>query len=37
VSHSFARDALWQLKSDQGVRREKARILDRHVERRNTR
>ena len=37
VSYSFARDALWQLKSDQGVRREKARILDRHVERRNTR
>ena len=37
VSYPFARDALWQLKSDHSVRREKARILDRHVERRNVR
>jgi deoxyribodipyrimidine photo-lyase len=36
-SYPFARDALWQLKSDHGVRREKARILDQHVERRNAR
>ena len=36
-SYPFARDALWQLKSDQGVRREKARILDQHVERRSAR
>ena len=37
VSYTFARDALWQLKSDQGVRREKARILNQHVERRSAR
>ena len=37
VSYPFARDALWQLKSDQGVRQEKARILDQHVERRGAR
>ena len=37
VSYPFARDALWQLKSDHSVRREKARILDQHVERRNLR
>ena len=36
-SYPFARDALWQLKSDQGVKREKARILDQHVERRSAR
>ncbi|MCH1611001.1 MAG: FAD-binding domain-containing protein, partial [Luminiphilus sp.] len=36
-SYPFARDALWQLKSDHGVRREKARILDQHVERRSAR
>ena len=35
VSYRFARDALWQLKSDHSVRRENARILDQHVERRN--
>ena len=37
VSYPFARDALWKLKSDHGVRREKARILDQHVERRSAR
>ena len=37
VSYPFARDALWQLKSDQGVRQEKARILNQHVERRGAR
>ena len=37
VSYPFARDALWRLKSDHSVRREKARILDQHVERRNVR
>ena len=36
-SYPFARDALWQLKSDHDVRREKARILDQHVERRSAR
>ena len=33
ISYQFAKDALWRLKSDAGVRREKARILNQHVER----
>ena len=33
MSYQFAKDALWRLKSDAGVRREKARILNQHVER----
>ena len=37
VSYPFARDTLWQLKSDHSVQLEKARILDQHVERRNVR
>ena len=37
VSYQFAKEALWKLKSDEGVRREKARILRRHVERVRTR
>ena len=37
MSYPFARDALWQLKSDQSVRQEKSRILNQHVERRGAR
>ena len=37
MSYPFARDALWQLKSDQSVRQEKSRILSQHVERRGAR
>ena len=33
TSYQFARDALWKLKTDEGVRREKTRILGQHVER----
>lgn len=33
TSYQFAKDALWKLKSDEGVRREKTRILGQHVER----
>ena len=37
MSYPFAREALWQLKSDQSVRQEKSRILNQHVERRGAR
>lgn len=35
--YPFARDALWKLKSDHGVLREKVRFLDQHVEQRDAR
>ena len=37
MSYPFARDALWQLKSDRSVRQEKSRILNQHVERQGAR
>ena len=33
-TYQFAKDTLWRLKSGDLVRRERERILDRHVERR---
>ena len=35
TSYQFAKDTLWKLKSNEGVRAEKERILNQHVERRS--
>jgi len=36
-SYQFAKETLWKLKTVEGIRRERERILDQHVERRRTR
>ena len=35
TSYQFAQETLWKLKSNEGVRAEKERILNQHVERRS--
>ena len=36
-SYQFAKETLWKLKTTKGIRQERERILDQHVERRSPR